>query len=400
MNAHESPHRATAVADTLQLRTLLAATPAEEAADEAADRRFSAVDGLRGAAVLAVLLHDTGAGGRWVSWSGAGVDVLLVLSGFLTTLPLLRRATKTGRTGAPGFLLRRAKRLVPALLISLALTLAIWQALGSPGIVHGLARQLPSVLLGYDGWSAWLHGHPLDTAPTTTSPLAPLALFDLTARTVLAWSVLLACLSLPARRRLTGAALTTSVLAAAVLAGAHEGMIKGTGLGSVAVQALFLPAGAAAACCVHWAERGTRELSRRTGALLTATALAAAATVAVAAAMRGTGGNGNWYTAALTAGTALLAAALCTDRGPLARLLSVNLLTEVGRMSASLFLLHLPVFWLLERARPGLNPLALFLVGTAVTWFLSLLSHYLLTERLAARRWRPTTAPNRRPARG
>ncbi|MEU0411167.1 acyltransferase [Streptomyces griseorubiginosus] len=407
---YKSPNRAAVVADTLRLRAfpvgagpvaepvgagpVVAREAAGDAVDEVGGRRFSAVDGLRGAAVLAVLLHDTGVGGRWSSGSGTGVDVLLVLAGFLTTLPLIRRATRAGRTGVLGFLTRRTKRLVPALLISLALTLTICRALGPPRTVRDLVRQLPSVLLGYGGWSDWLHGLPLNTTPTTTSPLAPLWLLDLTARSVLAWSVLLACLCLLARRRLTGAALGASLLTAAYVmaAAAADGTrVHGIDLGGVSVgmQTLSLPAGAVAACCVHLAERGTRALSRRTAALLTATGLAAATAVAVSAVLRDAGPHENRYTAVTVASAALLTAALCTGRGPLARLLSTALLSEVGRMSAALFLLHLPVFWLLERARPGLSPLALFLVGGAATWFLSLLTHYLLAERLASRSWRP-----------
>ena len=391
--------------DTLRLRLMIrpaaaaaaAADPDRDSAGAVSGRRYSAVDGLRGAAVLAVLLHDTGVGGRWFSWSGTGVDVLLVLSGFLTTLPLLRRATETGKAGVLGFLTRRTKRLAPALLISLGLTLTISWALDSPRLFRDLTRQLPSVLLGYGGWSDWLQGHPLDTAPTPTSPLTPLWLFDVTARSVLAWSLLLACLCLLARRRLTGLVLVTSLLTATFVMATAAAAVEGTplhgldlGAANIGMQPLSLPAGAIAACCVHLAERTTRPLSRRTAALLTTTGLAAATAVAVSAVLGGAAPHKNQqYLAAAVASTAVLTATLCTGRGPLSRLLSTDLLTEVGRMSAPLFLLHLPIYWLLERGRPGLHPLALFLVGTAVTWFLSLLTHYLLAERLATRSWRP-----------
>ncbi|MEU9174526.1 acyltransferase [Streptomyces sp. NPDC048420] len=364
------------------------AEPDQDSAGEAAVRRFSAVDGLRGAAVLAVLLHDTGVGGRWFSWSGAGVDVLLVLAGFLTTLPLLRRATATGRTGVLGFLARRTRRLLPALVVSLALTFTVFWTLGSPRIVRDLARPLPSALLGYGGWTDWLHGRPLDTVPTTAAPLAPLWLFDLTARSVLAWSLLLAVLCLLARRRLTGVALAASLLTGAAVVAAARGMLPGTDV-VPGLQALTVPAGAGAACLVHLAERGGRAPSRRVAVLLTATGIAAAAALVVSAVLHGGGQGERRYLAAAVLSAALLTAALCGGQGPLARLLSTDLLAEVGRMSYSLFLLHLPVYWLLRRGQPGLSTLALFLVGAAVTWFLSLLVHYLLTERLAGRRRRP-----------
>ncbi|MEU6353400.1 hypothetical protein ABZ896_29435, partial [Streptomyces sp. NPDC047072] len=100
------------------------------------------------------------------------------------------------------------------------------------------------------------------------------------------------------------------------------------------------------------------------------------------------GGHDGLATALPVACAAVLVAVLCAGRGPVVRLLSGELLTEVGRLSYSLFLLHLPVFWLLRDGRPGLGPLPLFLAGGVVAWFLAMLVHYLLVERLATRPWR------------
>lgn len=308
------------------------------------------------------LLHDTGVGGRYFFWTGAGVDVLLVLSGFLTTLPSLRRATATGRTGVVGFLVRRAKRLIPALLVSVAVTLTVCWALGSAHIVRQPAREVPSVLLGRGGWAEWVHGWPLGAVPTMDSPLAPLWLWDSTARSVPAWSLLLACLCLLARRRLAAVTLVAALLAGAVIVAAAREALPGIGV-VTGMQALALPAGAGAACLVHLAERGSRAVSRRTAVLLAATGLAAAAALGVSAVLRGGGQGDNRYVVAVVLGAALLTAVLCGDRGPLARLLSGDLLTEIGRMSYSLFLLHLPLNWLLRNGQPGLSHLALFLVG-------------------------------------
>ena len=347
----------------------LSAGPGPDSGQEASGRRFSAVDGLRGAAVLAVLLHDTGVGGPYFSWAGAGVDVLLVLSGFLATLPLLRRATATGRTGVVGFLGRRAKRLLPALLVSVGMTLAAYGALG-----HG-------------GWAAWLRGWPLGAVPMPDAPLAPLWLVEVTARSVVAWSLLLAGLCLLARRRLAPVVLVVALLGGAVTVAAACGALPDLGVVS-GVQAVALPAGAVAACLVHLAERRGRAVSRPGAVLLVVTGFAAAGALAVAAVLRGGEQGDGRSVVGVVLSAGLLAAVLCGDRGPLVRLLSGGLLTEIGRMSYSLFLLHLPVYWLLRRGQAGLGPLALFLVGGVVTWFLALLVHYLLVERLAARPWR------------
>ncbi|MEE1764299.1 acyltransferase family protein [Streptomyces sp. SP18BB07] len=372
------------------------AVSAQISGPEAKERRFSAVDGLRGVAVLAVLSHDTGMGGPYFSWTGAGIDVLLVLSAFLTTLPLLRRATATGRTGVVGFLTRRAKRLIPALLVSVALTLTVCWALGSPRVIRDLVRQIPTAPLGDRGWADWAYGRPLGAVPTMDSPLAPLWLWDVTARSVVTWSLLLACLCLVARRRLAAVALAAALLTGAATVAAARGELPGMGV-VVGMQTLALPAGVGAACLVHLAERGHRAMSRAAATLLTTAGLVTAAALAVSAVLRGAGQGDHRYGVVVVLGAALLTALLCGDRGPLARLLSGGLLTEIGRMSYSLFLLHLPVYWLLRRGQPELSSLGLFLVGGGVTWFLSLLLHYLLVERLASTPWRRGRASHRPP---
>ncbi|WP_371658799.1 acyltransferase family protein [Streptomyces sp. NBC_00280] len=339
------------------------------------------MDGLRGVAVLAVLLHDTGVGGPYVSWSGAGVDVLLVLTGFLATLPLVRRATATGRTGVVGFLARRAKRLVPALLVAVALTVSVCWALGSARTVGDLAGPM-----GHGGWAGGVHGPRLGVVPTLDRPLAPLWLWVVSAFPVLAWALLLACLGLLARHRLAPVALVVALLTGAVAVASVGGALPGVDVAGT--RALALAAGTGAACLVHLAERGGRAVTRRVAVSQTVAGVAAAAVVAVSAVRVGGGEGEARYLVAVVLGAVLLTAVLCGGRGPLARLLSGDLLTEVGRMSYSLFLLHLPVYWLLRRGQPGLGALGLFLVGGVVTWFLSLLVHYLLVERLAARSWR------------
>ncbi|GAB2460180.1 acyltransferase family protein [Xylanimonas ulmi] len=80
------------------------------------------LDGLRTVAVLAVFLFHTEA--RWFPGGYVGVDVFFVLSGFLITGVLLREHARTGSVSLLGFYLRRARRLLPALLL-LAVVLSV-----------------------------------------------------------------------------------------------------------------------------------------------------------------------------------------------------------------------------------------------------------------------------------
>jgi peptidoglycan/LPS O-acetylase OafA/YrhL len=76
-----------------------------------------ALDGLRGVAILLVIgrhYFNTPLGG-----GTAGVDLFFVLSGYLITTLLLQEHRETGRISLAGFYLRRARRLLPALIVML-----------------------------------------------------------------------------------------------------------------------------------------------------------------------------------------------------------------------------------------------------------------------------------------
>jgi len=92
------------------------------------------LDGLRGLAVAAVLLFHAGR----LRGGFLGVDLFFVLSGFLITGLLLGEMAKRGRLGVAAFWGRRARRLLPALVVMGVLTLLLAWAFGSPGLL-GLA---------------------------------------------------------------------------------------------------------------------------------------------------------------------------------------------------------------------------------------------------------------------
>jgi peptidoglycan/LPS O-acetylase OafA/YrhL len=86
-----------------------------------ASGRFRAdIEGLRAVAVVAVVLYHAGlrsAGGGYV-----GVDVFYVLSGFLITGLLWRELRETGRLSFASFYARRARRLLPAAMLVVLVT--------------------------------------------------------------------------------------------------------------------------------------------------------------------------------------------------------------------------------------------------------------------------------------
>src|SRR4051794_12341188 len=99
---------------------------AEEPADPAGHRnRFAyqpALDGLRAIAVSVVVLYHLGY--AWMRGGFMGVDAFFVLSGFLITSLLIQERRHTGRTHLSGFWSRRARRLLPAVFVMIAV--ATW----------------------------------------------------------------------------------------------------------------------------------------------------------------------------------------------------------------------------------------------------------------------------------
>ncbi|MEW6583771.1 MAG: acyltransferase, partial [Actinomycetota bacterium] len=81
------------------------------------------VDGLRAVAVAAVVAFHLGAG--WLPGGFLGVDVFFVISGYLITSLLLAEREATGRVDLKRFWVRRARRLLPAVFVMLAVVLAV-----------------------------------------------------------------------------------------------------------------------------------------------------------------------------------------------------------------------------------------------------------------------------------
>lgn len=110
--------------------------------------RLTHVQGLRGVAVLSVVLYHAGLPLRG---GFVGVDIFFVISGFVITLALTRDIESTGRVRFARFYGRRVRRLLPALALMVLATLIASAALQSP---FGAQRDTSAAAIGASTWSA------------------------------------------------------------------------------------------------------------------------------------------------------------------------------------------------------------------------------------------------------
>jgi peptidoglycan/LPS O-acetylase OafA/YrhL len=163
-------------------------------------RHLPALDGVRGLAVLAVLLYHAGV--RWLPGGLLGVDAFFVLSGFLITGLLLNEWRSTGRLELRTFWARRARRLLPALLLLLVLV-SIDVAVTGSGTSRSSFRWDALSTLGYVANWRFAFSHQGYFGATSPSPLLHLWSLGVEEQFYLLWPLVVFGL-LRAGRRVRG----------------------------------------------------------------------------------------------------------------------------------------------------------------------------------------------------
>jgi peptidoglycan/LPS O-acetylase OafA/YrhL/lysophospholipase L1-like esterase len=111
--------------------------------------RIDGLDGLRGLAVTAVVAFHLWP--RRVPGGFLGVDVFFVISGFLITTLLVREGKETGQVDLLAFWRRRARRLLPALLVVVPLSV-LAAAQVNDDLLVGIDRQTIGALTFSSNW--------------------------------------------------------------------------------------------------------------------------------------------------------------------------------------------------------------------------------------------------------
>ncbi len=122
------------------------------------DSRFPylpGIDALRALAVLAVFFYHSSVG--WMPGGFLGVDVFFVISGYLITSLLLREFRRGGHVRLGRFWLRRARRLLPAVGVLIAVTMIV-AAIVEPDRIEQLRGDAIASLAYFANWH-FILGH-------------------------------------------------------------------------------------------------------------------------------------------------------------------------------------------------------------------------------------------------
>ncbi|MGN6695713.1 MAG: acyltransferase family protein [Aquihabitans sp.] len=358
-------------------------TPVEAAAPRLP--RVPALDGLRGLAVVAVLLFH----GGYLTGGWLGVDLFFVLSGYLITSLLLVEHRTNGAIRLGSFWGRRARRLLPALLL-MVVAVAIYAWFDVAAIDLGRVRSDGLATLFFvanwhdiiQGASYWDRG----LAPSMFAHTWSLAVEE---QLYLLWPLVVAFVLRRVTRRpartiarvaLLGAFLSGAIAIALRISGASlERIYLGTDTRAVAVLLGAFVAG--------W-----RRTTRRSDAEARRLELAAiVGAIALAVAWWGLDGEAAiTYWGGLLVASALAALVVAAAADPrstwLGGVLGIKPLRALGLISYGLYLWHWPVYVVLTEHRTGLDGLALLGVRLGVTLAIATASWALLERPIRERR--------------
>jgi peptidoglycan/LPS O-acetylase OafA/YrhL len=114
-------------------------------------RYIPAIDGLRGVAVVAVMLYHLGF--SWIPGGFLGVDLFFVISGYVITRLLLDSIARSGGLDLRAFYKARIRRLFPPLIFMILAT-SIYIGIWAPDTVRRFVSDAPFSLFGAMNW--WL----------------------------------------------------------------------------------------------------------------------------------------------------------------------------------------------------------------------------------------------------
>ncbi|WP_293333590.1 acyltransferase family protein [Mycobacterium sp.] len=371
-----------------------------------------ALDGLRAIAVALVLVGHGGIPG--VGGGFIGVDIFFVLSGFLITSLLLDELGRTGRIGLTGFWIRRARRLLPALVL-MVLTVTAARELLPYQALNGLRSDAIAAFLWMANWRFVAQKTDYFTQGAPPSPLQHTWSLGVEEQYYFVWPLLLivVTLLLAARARRFFAKTTVGHVRFATFVIATLGAVASAAAAIVftsdatrdriyfgtdtRAQALLIGAAASALLVRDWQSlnRGwcliRTRWGRRVARLLPLVGLAGLGALAHYATGSASEFRHGLLITVATAAVLVVAPVALEQRGAVARVLAWRPLVWLGTISYGVYLWHWPIFLGLNGEHTGWTGLPLFGARCAATLAAAGVSFWLMEQPI--RRWRPARVP-------
>lgn len=350
---------------------------------------MSGLDGLRGLAVLAVVVYHFEP--SWLPGGFIGVDIFFVLSGFLISSLLLRERIGNGSIDVARFFIRRLRRLMPAVLVLLAALSVYAITWADPVELSRLRRHGLATLAYVSNWVFITDGTTYTDILAGASPLRHVWSLAIEEQLylVLAVGVLaVAAVGSPSRLRHRFGVL------AAVVALASAGWMAWLSVAGASTERTYFGTDTRAHAMLVGAVIGAVLLGRPTAdSRLVRWGGRTGLAVLVAVALYGAEDalwlhRGGFLVVALAAGALVVAGA---SDPVMRRWLSGRPLVAVGAVSYGLYLWHWPVLVIFDQQRTGLDGVTLTLFRLAISAAAATLSYVAVERPIRAgaigRRW-------------
>jgi peptidoglycan/LPS O-acetylase OafA/YrhL len=341
------------------------------------------LDGLRAIALAAILLFHGDV--TWMRGAFLSVTLFFVLSGFLVTSLLIGEHARRDRIRLGTFWARRARRLLPSALLTIGAVIVATPHFGDVGQRAALRGDALAATGYVANWRFLLTGAAYDVQFSGKSPLLHFWSLAIEEQFYVIWPLVAALVFGRTRARLA----PTSRLAAAVavmiglsavscaLSSSADRSYYGTDTraGEFLVGALL---------AVGVASPRTRDAVTRAARLAPA-ALATIGSLWFFARL-----DDAWLQRGGRIGVAVLCALLVAagwGDGRVSRLFGLAPLQAMGRASYTIYLVHWPVFLILDVPRTGLEGVALFALRIAVSFSIAAVIYHLYECPLRFRRW-------------
>lgn len=354
----------------------------------ARSKRRPALDGIRALSVVAVMIYH--ANPEWIPGGYLSVNVFFVLSGYLITGLLLKEASRWGSIDLVSFYKNRARRLLPALFVVVAVVTLIGARILTESARANLRGDGLATLFYVANWRFILEGESYFASTGDPSPFRHMWTLAIEEQFYLVFPILLLGLMTMAhgrRRRIAQGLVVLIVLSAIVQAWIYTSQIKpmptpdpsriyyGT---DTRANELLLGA-ALAVAMTYWRKRTLRANAEKL------TWIGIASFGGMLAFFFGPNETSAWV---FLGGSVLFSILICLiivaievwPGSVFAEFLSWKPIVWIGELSYGIYLWHSPIFVFLNEERTGWNELVLLVVRLALTVGLATISYYFIEQ--------------------